>query len=80
MCERATTSVPATLCKRRGVLRKRRGVLRKRRGVLRKRRGVLRHTSVAATTALPIGVLSLYLRKFPGNWRLAPILISGKHV
>ena len=66
MYERATTSVPATLCKR---------------------CGVLRHTSdhdshigLAAATALPLGVLSVFLREFPGNWRLAPILIYEKHV
>ena len=66
MCERAARSVPAALCKR---------------------CGMLRHTSdhdspidVAAATALPLGVLSVYLREFPGDWRLAPILISEKHV
>ena len=54
MCERAATSVPATLCKR---------------------CCVLRHTSdqdshigLSAATARPRGVLSVYLREFPGDW------------
>ena len=67
MYERAATPVPATLRKRRGVLRKRRGVLRKRRGVLRHTSDHDSHIGVDAATAVLLGVLSVYLREFPGN-------------
>ena len=53
MCDRAAMSVPTTSCKR---------------------CGVLRHTSdhdshigIATATAVPLGVLSVYLWEFPGT-------------
>ena len=64
MCESAATSVPATLCKRCGVLRH--------------TSDHDSHIDVAAVTALPLGGPFCVSLGFP--WQLAPTLISEKHV